>query len=446
MQEGTISAPQIPPQGSGLVSMAATNTRRCAKHCATQRGEVAFMRNVIVVSLAVLTAGMIGPAQTLAATATAVVRSIDLQKARADALKTKGKRPYYTKRFDLSGLPDYRPLHKLSGTIRQWGSNYLADGKLEKYFEVAFHRYYPNVKFVDNLSSTFLGIAGLYTKQADLAPMGRKATWDELQAYQRVFGRLPVEIVMATGSYDVSGWTSALVVFVNKSNPISKLTLAQLDGIFGAQRDGGWKDNSWDESAARGPEKNIRTWGQLGLTGAWANKPIHVYGYNLNYHFPRDFADKVFGGGYKWNETMREFSNKVGKKTGDFGKLRTAGAQMTAALVDDKYGITYSAIQYGNDGVKPVALAETQSGPYVPVTIETVQDRTYPLAREVYFYANRGKDGQMDPVVTEYLKFIVSRQGQELVQRDGKYLPLTAKLAGEQLKKLNDIEVGKARR
>jgi len=107
---------------------------------------------------------------------------------------------------------------------------------------------------------------------------------------------LPHEIVMATGSYNLSGWTFALVVFVNEKNPIAQLTLEQLDGIFGAQREGGWDFNSWDPSAARGAEKNIRTWGQLGLTGEWADKPINVYGYTLNYHFPRDFAEKVFNG------------------------------------------------------------------------------------------------------------------------------------------------------
>src|SRR5260370_37163259 len=100
-------------------------------------------------------------------------------------------------------------------------------------------KYHPNVKFENNLGSTFIGIAGLYAKRADLAPMGRRATWDEMQGYQRVFNALPVEIAMATGSYDVAGWTFALVVFVHKDNPIAQLSFEQLDGIFGAQRDGG---------------------------------------------------------------------------------------------------------------------------------------------------------------------------------------------------------------
>lgn len=368
------------------------------------------------------------------------VQSIGLQKARSDALKTKGWKPSYTKRFDLSGLPEYRPTRHLRGTIRQWGSNYLSDSPLESYFEKAFRKYQPGVRFKNNLSSTFIGMAGLYTKKADLAAMGRRATWDELQAYQRVFGNVPLEIVMATGSYDVAGWTFALVPFVNKDNPISKLTVEQLDGIFGAERDGGWKGNDWDPSAARGPDKNLRTWGQLGLTGEWADKPIHVYAYNLNFHFPRDFAEKVFGGGYKWNETMKEFSNRVrpAGTSGDFGRLWSAGDQMMDAVAHDKYAITYTSMSYRKrPGVKTVPLAWKSAGPYVYPTLETVQDRSYPLIRDVYFYANH-VGNKMDPLVGEYLRFIVSRQGQEQVEKDGKYLPLTAAAAGAELKKIDE--------
>jgi phosphate transport system substrate-binding protein len=252
--------------------------------------------------------------------------------------------------------------------------------------------------------------------------------------------------MMATGSYDVAGWTFALVPFVHKDNPIGKLTLEQLDGIFGAQRDGGWNGNEWDPAAGRGPEKNIRTWGQLGLTGEWADKPIHVYAYNLNYHFPRDFAEKVMKGSNKWNETMREYSNKT--RTGvatddkDFGTLLGAGEQMVAEVAKDKYGITYTGILYRKGDVKPVALAKDAGGPYIEPTIETVQARTYPLTREVYYYANRAPGKTLDPLVKEYLRFVLSREGQEAVQRDGKYLPLTAQAARGELAKLD--EIGKA--
>lgn len=369
------------------------------------------------------------------------VNSIDLQNARSAALKTKGLKPAYTKKFDLSDLPEYKPGKQLTGTIRQWGSNYLKDSPLQGYFEEAFAKHQPGIKFENNLTSTFVGIAGLYTKQADLAPMGRHPSWEEAQAYQRIFGTAPVEIVMSTGSYDVSGWTFALTPFIHKDNPLSKLTIEQLDGIFGAQRDGGWVGNNWDPSAARGPEKNIRTWGQMGLTGEWADKKINVHAYNLNFHFPRDFAEKVFGGGYKWNEAIKEYSNKT-REVGnnDFGKLWVAGDQMMDALGDDRYGITYTSMLYKDKpNVKTVPLAKTAAGPYVLPTLETVQDRSYPLAREVYFYTNRAVGGKIDPLVAEYLRFVVSREGQELVQKDGKYLPMTAEKARAQLIEIDRV-------
>ncbi|MBS0514468.1 MAG: substrate-binding domain-containing protein [Proteobacteria bacterium] len=357
---------------------------------------------------------------------------LEMQRARAAWLAAKSNKVYYAPQFDLSALPAYQPAQKLSGTIRHWGSNYLADSTLAKCLEDGFRKFQPGVTFEDNLKSTFIGMASLYMDRADVAAMGRKATWEETQAFQRVFNSQPVEIAMATGSLDIPGWTWALTPVLNKDNPLAKLTLEQLDGIFGAQRDGGWKGNEWDSKAARGPEKNIRTWGQLGLTGEWANKPIHVYGYNLNYHFPRDFAEKVMSGGYKWNETMREFGNAASPD----GKLVSAGDLLIKAVSDDKYGITYTSIKYLNDRTKTVPLAKTSAGPFLMPTLQTVQSRTYPLTREVYYYTYQRPGQEMNPRVKEYLRFVLSREGQACVQIDGKYLPMTAAFAAEQRAKL----------
>jgi phosphate transport system substrate-binding protein len=362
---------------------------------------------------------------------------LQMQHARAEWLKEKHDRVYYTKVFDLSGLPNYHPSRRLSGTIRQAGSNYLADSNLAKYLEDGFRKHHPQVKFEDDFKSTFIGMAALYMDRADLAAMGRKASWEETQAFQRVFDSRPVEIIMATGSLDVPGWTWALVPLIHADNPLTKLDLAQLDGIFGAQRDGGWNGNEWDPKRARGAEKNLRTWGQLGLTGEWADKPIHVYGYNLNYHFPRDFADKVLGGGYKWTESLHEFSNAAG----DGKKLISAGDLLVKALAADRYGITYTSVKYMTRDTKTVPLAGSARGPYVMPTLETVQDRSYPLAREVYYYSAQRPGQPMDPLVKEYLRFVLSREGQEAVQRDGKYLPLTPELAREQQLKLDGVGV-----
>lgn len=397
------------------------------------------MRSLIAGALLLAGPAYAEPAPTVPPKAGSM-NSLDLQTARANALKTKGWKRAYTREFDLSGLPEYKPSAPMKGIIRQWGSNYLADSPLEGYFEEAFRKYHPEIRFENNLSSTFIAMAGLYTGQADLAPMGRRPSWEELQAYQRMMGTLPAEVVMATGSFDVSGWTFALVPFVHKDNPIRNLTVEQLDGIFGAQREGGWKLNSWDASAARGADKNIRTWGQLGLKGEWADKPIRVLGYTLNFHFPRDFAEKVMGGGYKWNEQMVEYSNKIREGEGDFGKLWNAGDQMMEDLGKDRYAITYTSMLYANmPNAKTVPLAPNSAGPFVMPTLQSVQDRSYPLAREVYFYTNRKSGEKMSPLVAEYLRFVVSREGQALVMKDGKYLPLTAEAARAQLEEIDRV-------
>jgi len=153
---------------------------------------------------------------------------------------------------------------------------------------------------------------------------------------------------------------------------------------------------------------------------------------------PRAFAEMVFGGGYKWNETLIEYSNRTREGEGDFGRLWVAGEQMMDALGNDRYGITYTSMLYRDaPNVKTVPLARTSAGPYVFPTLETVHNRTYPLSREVYFYTHRREDGSLAPLVAEYLRFVLSRQGQELVQRDGKYLPLTADIIQTQLRLMN---------
>ena len=176
-------------------------------------------------------------------------------------------------------------------------------------------------------------------------------------------------------------------------------------------------------------------------------KPTQTMSGTIRHHFPRDFSEKVMKGSNKWNEQMKEYSNKTraASRSGegkDFATLLGAGEQMTAEVAKDRYGITYTGILYRNPGVKTVALASASGGPFVAPTLETVQDRSYPLTREVYYYTNRAVGKTIDPLVKEYLRFVLSREGQEAVQRDGKYLPLTAGIVREQLRKLD--EVGKA--
>lgn len=366
-----------------------------------------------------------------------------LSKARAIGTKDRKVRKFYEPQFDLSGLEPYRPSPPMKGTLRQWGNNYIKDSGLVAVWEEGFRKHHPEVRFEDNLYSSAVGFPGLISNAADLAPMGRQALWDELKGFERegagggedgASTTEIVEIVMATGSYNVRGWTYALGAFVHKDNPLNRLSIEQLDGIFGAQRDGGWDGLTWRTDWARGPEKNIRTWGQLGLKGEWADKPITVYGYNMKYHFNDEIDKKVLKGSSKWNEAMRAFSNVAGLKAD--GSLTAGGELITNALAEDKYGIAYTGRPFANDRVKMVALSQN-GGVAVPMTLQTVQDRSYPLIRDVYYYLKKDKGKPVDPLKREFLRYILSREGQEAVQQDGKYLPLTAAAAREQLAKLN---------
>jgi phosphate transport system substrate-binding protein len=358
--------------------------------------------------------------------------AIDIQKGREGRVKARGQKVHYTIQFDLRGLPAYQPEQKVSGTIRMWGLNYLTDGNLAKYWEEGFRKYHPEVK-VDYFTPTALvAIPGLYAGLADLGA-SRHITFDELLTFQRIFSYFPLEIAMVTGSYDVPGWAPATTIVVNKDNPISRITFGQLDGIFGAERMGGWEGTAWNADAARGPEKNIRTWGQLGLTGEWKDKPINVYGRPLKYHQQLHIEQKIFKGGDKWNERLREYAHD--EKPSGATSLSTQS--LLEDLSNDRYGIAYSNLGYPAAAkVKMLAVAEKASGPYVEMTIENVQNRSYPLASEEYFYVNRKPGQPLDPKIKEYLRYVLSREGQQEVNRDGKFLPLTAAVARAQLEKL----------
>jgi phosphate transport system substrate-binding protein len=364
-----------------------------------------------------------------------------MQEARAEGLKTKGKKAYYpANQWDLGDLPAYQPKGKVTGTLRLWGSNYITDGNLGEYWEKAFQKFHPGVTFDYHMLTTRAAAPSLVFGVSDLG-IGRKITTEELQLYQRYKNHDPIEISIATGSYNVTGWQPAFGIVVSKDNPLTKITLEQLDGIFGAERMGGWVGTDWHPEFARGPEKNIRTWGQLGLTGEWAGQVITPYGLNQRYHQAVEISDRILQGSDKWNEHLRIYANFVGADDGKgssmgFGRLKRG---LNDDLIKDRYGIAYIAAPVGKGlprELKVLELANTSAGPYYAYTLENLRSRNYPLYDEIYAYADVAAGPALDPKVREFLRFIVSREGQECVERDGKYLPLTAKVAREQLKKL----------
>ncbi len=326
----------------------------------------------------------------------------------------------------LTDLPQYKPDYKaaMCETIRSWGSSDMAG--LLKSWEEGFRKYQPGIQFFDTLKGTETAQAALYTNVADLGLMDREILMIERHVMLRRTHHLPFEITVATGSLDVSNKSPALAVFVHRDNPIAKLTLKELDRIFGDQRTGAWDDKfRWHAELARTAAENIRTWGQLGLTGEWAGKPIHVYGYPITIYSPFPgpmlfFRAKTFGGGDMWNPDLMEFDK---------------GEEITAALSKDRYGIAYTSLAFKTPLVKPLALAGNDRA-YVDLTKGNVASLNYPLSRSVYIYIDRAPENPVDPKVKEFLRYILSREGQEAVARDGGYLPLTTAVVREQLRKL----------
>ncbi|MDE2449788.1 MAG: substrate-binding domain-containing protein [Gammaproteobacteria bacterium] len=379
---------------------------------------------------ALLSLSLLVGASPAVAQADKIAHGLALQAARSKFVVVKAKKVFYTKRWDLSGLPSYQPQQQVSGTIRMWGSNYIQDSDLGKYWEEGFRKYQPGAHITFHMKTATAAVPALVFGVADVG-VGRKITFAEQLLYERYENHDPLIVTAATGSYNVTGWQPGYGIVVSKDNPLTCLSMQQLDGIFGAERLGGWDGTSWHPEWARGPEENIRTWGQLGLTGEWANQPITPYGLNQRYHQAAEMSDDILQGSDKWNERLRIYANYVAKN----GAL---GRDLEADLANDRYGIGWIAAPTYKlaPQLKVLAISNRTGGQCIPYTIETVHDRTYPLISQIYMFANSDADGSVKPLVREFLRYVLSRQGQEAVERDGKYLPLTAAVAHEQSQKV----------
>lgn len=358
--------------------------------------------------------------------------ALTVQAARNAAVAARGKKAWYEPRWDLSDLPHYRPEHQVSGKLCIWGNNYIRDGRLEEYWTEGFRKYHPQIEFDNYLPTTAIGLSALTCGAADIG-MSRRCTFLELLAFQRLHKVDPLEIPAVTGALDVPGWTPGFAIFVNKANPIKGLSMKQLDGIFGGPRLGGWVGTEWHPEFARGKEQNIRTWGQAGLTGEWADKTINVYAVSMRYNSTYLFADIVLKSSDQYNEDMRCYANYQKPD----GTLVAWFDQMREALDNDPYGINYSFLNAITPKTKALPIQVADGGPYIEMTYDTVREHLYPLYTEQYFYINRQPGKPLDPKVKEFVRYVLSQEGQNEVQRDGKYLPLTAKTVRENLKKLD---------
>jgi phosphate transport system substrate-binding protein len=337
----------------------------------------------------------------------------------------------HAQEYNLSSLPVYhddKGEQKLHGVIRIHGTELTQH--LIHLWEDGFLKLHPLVRFGDYMLPS--GFSGLCAGTADLNVMGHLAWRSDLKAFEGVFGYDPFEIMFATGGFNLrKGNTPAAIIFVNKDNPISRLTLNQLDGIFGAQRSGGWHGTHWSTDSARGAEENIRSWGQVALTGEWKDKPIHIYGIDATLSNWSELIQRVvFKGGDKWNPAINEIVRG--------GVEIPADAQIVSNVAKDRYGIGFNLMRVvqENPDVKALPIAVDERGPYIQPTEDSCYRRTYPLVNSVYIYLNRAPGASLAPRLKEFLTYVLSREGQRDVVSDGMYIPLNPEADREQLKKL----------
>ena len=285
-------------------------------------------------------------------------------------------------------IPEYKTVSGVSGNLNSIGSDTL--NNLMTFWAEGFKAKYPNVKIQIEGKGSATAPPALIEGTAQIGPMSRPMKREEISAFEKKYGYKPTEIKVAI---------DALAVFVHKDNALKGLTLKQVDGIFSSTRKSG--------SAA------IDTWGQAGLTGDLAGKPISLYG--------RNSASGTYG-----------FFKEHTLKKGDFRdtvKEQPGSSTVVQGVANDIAGIGYSGIGYITPGVKALPLGEKE-GKYVEPTYENCLSGDYPLSRYLYIYLNRAPGKRCDPVVEEFVKFIASQEGQQIVVKDG-YFPLTSELANE---------------
>jgi phosphate transport system substrate-binding protein len=265
---------------------------------------------------------------------------------------------------------------------------------LLKLWQAGFARFHPGVRFENHMYGAVSAIGGLYAGAADLA-LSREIWPEESQAFAQVKGHEPLSFEVATGSFDVPTKSDALGIFVAAKSPLERLTLAQLAAVFAGS--------------------SIKVWGDLGLAGEWASRPVHRYAYLYDNAGLRLFRDLVNGGAPEWNFETKAFGNLNSTGAGRID----AGQRILDALAADPDGIAISNPHYATDAVKSVALGRSADGPFVALNRETVQNRSHPLTRGVFLFADR-----LDARIIEFLSYVLSREGRADVEREGDYLPL----------------------
>lgn len=313
----------------------------------------------------------------------------------------------------------------VSGNISIWGHGSLG-GRVDfietlvRQWEEGFQRFHPHVTFENRLYGTASAIGALYTGKGDLALMGREIWPNEIAAFREVKGYEPTGIDVVTGSYKTRNRGYAIVVFVHKDNPIRGLTLEQLDAVFSVDHKRGGRP--------------VRTWGDLGLTGEWADQPVHRYGFSIARGFADYLEQAVFLNGHRWDPELREFADLPGSK----GGATDGGQRALDAMAKDRYGIAFSGALYGNADVRPVPIAVKEGDTFIAASTATVMDHSYPLTRIITMFLDRPPGQPVAPPIREFIRYVLSRDGQRAVlEHGGGYLPMLAPAAAREIRKLD---------
>ena len=292
-------------------------------------------------------------------------------------------------------LPAYKAVSGVSGNLSSIGSDTL--NNLMTLWAETFNKFYPNAKIQIEGKGSSTAPPALIAGTAQLGPMSRAMKGTEIDQFEKKYGHKPLAVRTSV---------DALAVLVNKDNPIKCLTLAQVDAMFSKSRRWGYKED-------------VKSWGQLGLAGEWASRPISLYGRNSasgTYGFFKDHTLK--NGDYK-----------------DEVKEQPGSASVVQGVTVDRFAAGYSGIGYATAGVRAVPLAETEGGKCYEADPDNAYAGTYPLARFLYVYVDKAPGKALDPLTREFVKLVLSKGGQEVVVKDG-YFPIPASIAKEELGKI----------
>jgi len=340
---------------------------------------------------------------------------------------------------DLSALPSYAPEVRIVGAVRIVGSE--LKNAVPQLAE-AFARFHPEARVSTNfMTSSEGGIAGLYCGISDVAPMGDDAKITDQMPFFNTFGYMPTEISVATGGYEKRGSLFAWAIVVSRDNPLEEISVDQLDRTFGSERSGGWElvngNFLYTAKYARGAETNIRTWDQLGLKGEFAGQAIQTFGYCAP-GFAVSVERSWFHWSHKWNGNFMEYV-EAKQCTPDADGAAVASERPLETLARNKFAIGIAALMHVKDypNLKVLRVVPRGGGPAVALTPDNVANRSYPLIRDAYFYVNKAPGRPLDPRAREFMRFVLSREGQEIMAKVGYYYPLPAEMVKEQLKKLD---------